>query len=308
MSEELNEIAPAVAQLPISIANVYFVGAPGSPWVLVDTGTPGNARKIRREAEKRFGKGSKPECILLTHGHFDHAGNAPDLVALWGCPVYAHTLEFPYLTGASSYPPADPTAPGFMAFMSRFFTTKPIDLGGSLRPLEVGTVPGLPDWEWHPTPGHAPGHVSFFRRSDATLLAGDAFTTVDLDDAFSTLAKKQQVSRPPTPFTYDWAAARASVQRMDSLKPRTIGCGHGTPMSGPEATNQLARLAYQFYLPSHGRYVNEPARISEGGVDYLPPAPADRTPGVAGAAGIAALGGVMFALAARKRRSAFTSA
>jgi glyoxylase-like metal-dependent hydrolase (beta-lactamase superfamily II) len=35
-------------------------------------------------------------------------------------------------------------------------------------------VPGLPGWEAVHTPGHTPGHVAFFRRSDRVLLQGDA--------------------------------------------------------------------------------------------------------------------------------------
>ena len=43
------------------------------------------------------------------------------------------------------------------------------------------SVPGLPDWECIPTPGHTPGHVSFFRPRDRVLIAGDAVLTVQLN-------------------------------------------------------------------------------------------------------------------------------
>ncbi|MDY0395290.1 MBL fold metallo-hydrolase [Virgibacillus halophilus] len=39
---------------------------------------------------------------MLTHGHFDHVGGLVDLVKEWEVPVYAHSLEFPYLTGKKS--------------------------------------------------------------------------------------------------------------------------------------------------------------------------------------------------------------
>ncbi|RYE43220.1 MAG: MBL fold metallo-hydrolase, partial [Hyphomicrobiales bacterium] len=38
-------------------------------------------------------------------------------------------------------------------------------------------MPGLPEWRWIATPGHSPGHVSFYRDRDGTLIAGDAFVT-----------------------------------------------------------------------------------------------------------------------------------
>src|SRR5579872_3796397 len=72
------EIAPHVAHLRVSIANVYFVGNRES-WVLVDTGVPGYSERIRKAAEARFGEDSKPHAIVLTHGHFDHAAGALEL-------------------------------------------------------------------------------------------------------------------------------------------------------------------------------------------------------------------------------------
>ncbi len=306
MSHGLNEIGAGVANLPVSIANVYFVGKRGSPWVLVDTGVPNKARIIRQAAESRFGEKAKPECILLTHGHFDHAGNALELANFWNVPVYAHALEMPYLTGKAAYPPADPTAPGFMSFLSRFFTTQPLDLTGRIRTLEPGELPGLPDWEWHHTPGHAPGHVAFFRKADAMLLAGDAFATVNLDSAIDVLRKKQRISRPPVPFTYDWRAARESVRKLDALNPLTFACGHGLPMLGSDAADEFADFAYHFPIPSHGRYVNEPATTNEFGIVSLPPPPPDRMPGIAGALAVAGLTGVMVTVAAQRRKRHLT--
>jgi hypothetical protein len=156
-------------------------------------------------------------------------------------------------------------------------------------------------WDWHFTPGHAPGHVSFFRTSDATLLAGDAFTTVNLDSFFEIVTKRRRICRPPTPVNYDWKLCRESVRKLDDLNPLTFACGHGEPMSGPEAADEFARFVDHFPIPSHGRYVAEPAQTNENGVVYVPPAPLDRLPGIAGSVGVAALAGIMVAKAVRKR-------
>lgn len=301
MSSNLLEVAADVACLPLGISNVYLMGISGAPWVLIDAGVPGKARSIREAAASRFGQDVRPEAILLTHGHFDHAGSALELAKFWDVPIYAHLLEFPYLTGKSDYPPADPTAPGFMAFLSRFMPTRCFDFSGRLRPLEPGKVPGLPDWAWYHTPGHSPGHVSFFRRADATLVGGDAFATANLDSLFALATKKRAISRPPVPFTCDWQAAQASVRKLDDLNPLTFAAGHGLPMTGPDAAEQFTKLAYHFPIPSHGRYVAAPAKTTEQGVVALPPPPPDPVPGRAGALGVALLGGIMFAVAARRR-------
>jgi glyoxylase-like metal-dependent hydrolase (beta-lactamase superfamily II) len=301
----LKEIAPDVFRLRVSIANVYLIGPPEGPWVLVDTATPGHAEQIREAAESLYGAAARPEAILLTHGHTDHSGSALDLANLWDVPVFAHPLELPYLTGRSKYPPLDPTVGGFLAMMGRFVSVPQQDLGGRVQALESGReAPGLPGWEWHHTPGHSPGHIAFFRRQNGTLLAGDALTTMDLDSLFASVFEVQRVCGPPAPSTPDWRRAHESVELLAELRPLTIACGHGAPMSGGKAVMQLAELVTNFPIPSHGRYVREPARTDESGVVSLPPKPPDRLPGVAVAVGVAAAAGTMFAVAAHRRKRA----
>src|SRR5206468_51872 len=113
-------------------------------WVLIDTGVSGYSAMILQAAQARFGENSNPKAIILTHGHFDHAGNAVELARHWEVPVYAHPLEFPYLTGESAYPTKDPTVGGAMAFMSRFFPSRTANISEVLRDLPAtGVVPGL---------------------------------------------------------------------------------------------------------------------------------------------------------------------
>jgi glyoxylase-like metal-dependent hydrolase (beta-lactamase superfamily II) len=245
----VEELTPGVACLRFLIANVYFVGRPGAPWALVDAGTPGNAARIRSAAARLFGAGARPAAILLTHGHFDHAGSARELAGIWDAPIYAHRLERPFLTGMSAYPPKDPTVGGAMAFLSRFFPSSGVNLGGRLRDLPDGEVPGLPGWQWLHTPGHCPGHVIFFQPDDAILLAGDACTTMDLDSAVGLVTQRRRICRPPAPFTCDWDQAHRSVQLLAGLRPRAIGGGHGKPMKGSAVARELDELARNFPKP-----------------------------------------------------------
>ena len=305
-AEAGGEVTPDVTRLALGIVNAYLVGEAGGPWVLVDAGTPGNAEKIRAEAQQLFGAEARPEAIVLTHGHTDHSGSAAELSDSWDVPVYAHPLELPFLTGLSAYPPPDPTVGGPFALLSRFIPRRTVHLGGErARELPAGgVVPGLPDWRWIHTPGHTPGHVCLFRPEDHVLLAGDALATVDADSFSGMLSRRKKISRPVTPVTADWDAAERSVREMASLRPRVLAPGHGEPMEGPTVAEELATFAEDFAAPEHGRYVVEPARFDERGVAWLPPAPPDPLPKVAAVVGTALLAGTVTVarLAATRRR------
>lgn len=275
----MQEIVPGVAYLPLTIENVYFVGEPGQPWVLVDAGTPGMKARILAAAVERYGENARPEAILLTHGHTDHAGSAAALAETWNVPIYVHPLEFPYLTKKSKYPPKDPTVGGAMGLLSRVFPMNVTDLSGLLQPLpDGGIVPGLPDWEWHFTPGHSPGHVSYFNAAKSVLLVGDAFATVNLNSFAALATKKPEISLPAPPFTCDWDAARKSVALLAGLDPSALGAGHGAPMSGASIPADLRQFAHTFTPPAHGRYVGSPARTDLNGIVSLPPPAPDLFP------------------------------
>lgn len=253
------EIAPGVYWLRagrgITDSNVYFVRS-GSSWVLIDTAWAWSARKIRASAESVFGTDAPPAAILLTHLHADHGGSALELAQKWGCTVYVHPDEMPFtapdLQTIERY--ANPLDRRILLPLLRAMphrragpTSSKPGLGDATRALDAGAaVPSLPDWECVHTPGHTPGHVSFFRKSDRVLISGDAVSTVNLNSLRDFALQRRKLSGPPWYTTWSWRAAQESVAAIAKLEPRVIAGGHGHPMTGPETARSLSAFADHF--------------------------------------------------------------
>ncbi|QYJ14363.1 Hydroxyacylglutathione hydrolase GloC [Rubrobacter xylanophilus DSM 9941] len=138
--------------------NCYILGdEAGGSGVLVDPGD--EAVRIALAVEKT---GLEIEKILLTHAHIDHVGAVAALVEEYGCPVLAHRESEPLLEQL-------PT----QALMMGLRFGKVPELDGYIEDeeeLEVGELTLRALY----TPGHAPGHLAFYLKSEGVLLSGDA--------------------------------------------------------------------------------------------------------------------------------------
>lgn len=265
MTTSSKEVTADILVMNFTIVNACLVGDPEDKmgkWVLIDAGLENSADFILESVEKRFGKDSKPEAIILTHGHFDHVGSVAKLSELWNVPVYIHNLEIPYITGKKDYPVADPTVDeGMVAKMSPTFPHTSIDIGFRAVSLpDDGTVPGMPNWRWIHTPGHSEGHISLFCKKEKVLIVGDAFSTTKQESLLSVITHKEQISGPPKYLTTDWKAAEKSVRLLRDLKAEIVIPSHGEPMTGAEVTAHLEMLVEDFDTiakPHQGRFVDD---------------------------------------------------
>lgn len=300
-------VAPGIWGMKDMFVNMYMIlNHYEGNWVLLDAGLKWSAPKIKKMATQLFGKESRPSAILLTHGHFDHVGSLAKLAEEWDVPVYAHHYEIPYLTGKSAYPPPDPSVGGgIMASLSWMYPKGPINIWNRINVLPPdGSVPHLREWKYIHTPGHAPGHVSFYRERDGVLIAGDAFVTTQQESAMSVMFQKKKLSGPPAYFTYDWQAASQSVNKLALLEPDIVATGHGRPMKGSELRKSLHNLARNFEdlgLPSRGRYLKDPARINAQGVVYIPP-PVDSNKWLLRIMAVSAVTAMLFVLYSKSKK------
>lgn len=231
--------------------NVYFVRS-GSSWTLFDAGWSKDGPAIRQAAKDVFGADSPPSGIVLTHVHPDHSGSARELARAWGCPVYVHPDELGQANGdlAAIRAGGGPLDTWLILPLLRALGRRRREailarssLKGVAQAFDpTAGAPGLPGWQCIPTPGHTPGHTSFFRPSDRVLITGDAVVTLKVNSAWGLLGR-QGLSGPPWYTSWNWRAAKESVAILAQCEPLVLAGGHGLPLVGDEAAAKLRDLA-----------------------------------------------------------------
>lgn len=103
------------------------------------------------------------KLILATHAHFDHVLASKELKALTGAPFYIHAEAAPHL---ASLPETG------VRFVGERFpeAADPDKLLTDGDIIELGAIKLKALY----TPGHAPGHLSFYMASENAVFSGDA--------------------------------------------------------------------------------------------------------------------------------------
>ncbi|MEW9502423.1 MBL fold metallo-hydrolase [Jeotgalibacillus marinus] len=174
---------------------------------IVDTGMTFMGKRILKEAQKL----GQIKGILLTHGHSDHVGGIKKIVESMKVPVYAHRNDIKHMEGKEPFP----------GRKKREFLVQL----GIVQPLEEmsdGTLKNMEDLIPIHTPGHSPGHVSYYHEKDQVLIGGDLFTS-----------KKGELKRPIAMFTAKMDEAVESGRIVKTLKPKIVSICHGTDIEEP---------------------------------------------------------------------------
>jgi len=207
--------------LPLSLGlgtvNCYLVPIPAGH-VLIDTGGS-NARQALRHRLAREGctPGSL-KLVVLTHGDFDHTGNAAYLRAVFGARIAMHPDDAGMAERADMFVNRKTRnalikalAPLFTGFgaSERFSPDILLDEGSDLSPYGV-------DARIISLPGHSRGSIGIL------TVHGDLFCGDFLNN-----------SKEPTlnKLIDDAVAAHASLAKLRSLGISTVYPGHGRPFA-----------------------------------------------------------------------------
>jgi glyoxylase-like metal-dependent hydrolase (beta-lactamase superfamily II) len=210
------EILPNVHLIPNIIANPYLLIDP-DVLTLIDTGLPGSHRKILRYMADLGYAPQDLKRILITHADFDHVGGLAALKAATGARIFASPVEAHAMAEGHASRPLKPR---------RKITKLLFDLMASLfRPSNVQVDEFLSDGQTFPvlgglrvveTPGHTPGHVSFFAPSTGILFCGDSIVSEQTGLRGSRGANN-----------WDQTKSDESVRKQAALGATIVCSGHG---------------------------------------------------------------------------------
>ncbi|MBI3944214.1 MAG: MBL fold metallo-hydrolase [Chloroflexi bacterium] len=186
---------------------------------LVDTGTAAAVPLITRQIKSKDYGPQDIKRILITHGHPDHIGGLPKLKQLTGAQVIAPAIDRPAIEGRVPMPlPPPAVLPGPLRLLSSLSLLMPgtrvdraVQAGETISEV-MGGVQVIS------TPGHTPGHISYWQPEKRILFCGDI------------MINTAGLRLPFAIFTVDMAENKRSVQKLAALNPAVLCSGHGPPL------------------------------------------------------------------------------
>lgn len=219
-------IAPGIHLLKWPFVNAYLV-EDGEGLFLIDAGAPGAQKGILRYLQYLQRRPDEVKAIAITHYHFDHVGGLAAMKAATGAQVCAGAADVPYIEGR--IPPWQPPLNSITRILGRllsaFFKAQPCVVDRALQEGDrVGPLVAVA------TPGHTPGHISYYWPQRHALFVGDALVALP------------NLQGPRGDYTMDMAMARASVKHLAELAVEIVCPAHGEPIlsQGGEALRQVA--------------------------------------------------------------------
>ena len=206
-----------IYRLKNSFVNLYLIDEPDG-LTLIDTGIARSGPKLVLQKMSELGRQPGDlKRILITHADPDHTGGAAELRTKTGAILYASAIEKPAIErgGTSREIRGNALTKAIFGAMGKYLMpTPPVPVDKVLTDGQV--LPILGGLQVIATPGHTPGHVSFYSPLQRTMIAGDAWN-----------ASTGRLQFRPAPVHWDYEIGCESVKKLERLGAQTIWCGHG---------------------------------------------------------------------------------
>ena len=210
------EIIPNIHLIPNITANPYLLIDPAG-LTLIDAGLPGSDRKILRYLAGLGYAAKDLKRILITHSDFDHVGGLAALKAASGARIYASAVEAQAMLDRHASRPLKPRSVIVKILfdgMARLF--KPARVQADELLMDGQVLPVLGGLQVIETPGHTPGHLSFFAPSAGILFCGDSIVSGESGLRGSSGANN-----------WDQPKSDESVGKQAALGAHIVCSGHG---------------------------------------------------------------------------------
>ena len=179
----LEQILPSLYRVPLKAVNAFVIDLGGDGLVLVDAGTPDDARAILNAVGELGKRPADVRHVLVTHCHADHAGGLAELKKATGAPAYMHPTDAEMVRVGRALRPLTPT-PGplnraaFWLFLRNGPETLPAT-GVEHEVTDGEVLPFAGGIKAVHAPGHCAGQLAFFwPRHGGVLFAADAVANV----------------------------------------------------------------------------------------------------------------------------------
>ena len=212
-------LTPSIDLVPgLRASNAYVFRSESGEFVLIDSGMPGNAKKI---ANFIGSKGFDPRTlslILLTHPDIDHSGSVWDLKEKYApnAKIAIHKEDAPRLSGERKLKEVKGATGMVMNLLGPLMKFRPVKPDIKLEDNEI-----IASLKTIHTPGHTQGSVCFYSGKESALFSGDTLIT----DSGGNLGYSGRS------MSYDLEMTRESVAtRLKDLNFEALLPGHGAPI------------------------------------------------------------------------------
>ena len=223
-------LTPSIYLVPgLKASNVYVFRSGSGELVLIDSGMPGNAKKI---ADFISSNGDDPitlSWILLTHPDIDHSGNVWELKEKYApkAKIAIHKEDAPRLSGEKRLKEVKGATGMMINLLNPFLKFHPVEPDIELNDKE--TIAGLLTIH---TPGHTQGSVCFYSGKEHALFSGDTLIT----------DSGGNVGYSGKSMSYDLKMTKESVAtRLKDLNFEILLPGHGPPIASG-ASDKVRKL------------------------------------------------------------------